>query len=147
MMMKVFSCSLLLGGALFLGSGLHAAEEAPQAPPAGRQFNGRGPAGAPGMGMRRNPDMMTARLVMKELRAYQTNPTPENLAALEKALNEAMQKDTASRKAMLEKALADLEKNQQKRAADFLEKVKKGEFKLPQRPPRGERKRPARGEK
>ena len=141
MILKVFSSVLLLGGVLFSATDLRAEAPAPERNPMMQQRNGRGP----GMDMRRNPDMMTARLVMKELRAYQANPTPENFAALEKALNEAMKKDTAERKANLEKALANLEKDQQQRAKSFLEKVKSGELKMPRRQPRGDRQRGPRG--
>lgn len=84
-------------------------------------------------GGRFNPMMFTARMVMKELQTYQTNPTPENYQALEKALKEAMQKDTARRKAELEKELAELPQTQAKRAEEFLAKVKSGEFKMPER--------------
>lgn len=80
-----------------------------------------------------NPMMFTARMVMKELQTYQTNPTPENYQALEKALKEAMQKDTARRKAELEKELAELPQTQAKRTEEFLAKVKSGDFKMPER--------------
>lgn len=104
----------------------------------------RGPGSWGNMRGQRNPLMMTARLVMKELRTYQAKPTPENYAALEKALNEAMKADTAKRKEQLEKELADLEKNQAARAKDLLDKVKSGEFKMPEKrqaPPIREKKR------
>ena len=113
-----------------------------------RPGEGGGPGGFGefgGMRAPRNPAMMTARLVMKELKAYQAKPTPENYAALEKALNEAIKADTAKRKERLEKELADLEKNQAARVRDLLDKVKSGEFKMPERrrmpPPVKERKK------
>ena len=123
---------IMLAAAVISSATLHA-EEAPVKPdkmPA-KKFQAPRP-GRPGG--RFNPMMLTARMVMKELRAYQANPTPENYQALEKALNEAMQKDTARRKAKLEKELAELSQTQAKRAEDFLAKVKSGEFKMPERP-------------
>ncbi len=80
----------------------------------------------------RNQHMMTAFLVKDEIKAYQQNPTPENMAALEKALDKAIKADTAKRKKHLEKELANLEKDQAQRAADLLQKVKSGEFKMPE---------------
>ena len=86
---------------------------------------------------RRNPLMAMARLVPKELKAYQSNPTPENYAALEKALDTAVKANTAKQKARLEKQIAELDSKQAKLAADFLKQVKSGEFKMPERPKRG----------
>ena len=121
--------SLLLGAAMLLGINSAIADDAKPAAPKempqgmrGRRFEMRGG---------QMSQMATARLAAKELRAYLENKTPENLAAFEKALNEAMKKDTAERKAKLEKELAELEKNQAKRAADLIAKVKSGEFKMP----------------
>ena len=141
-------CSaLLLGGSLLLTVTACAEDPAPNRPPAPPA---QGP-GAPGIrGGRRgpgfNPMFETARLVMKELRAYQAKPNDETFAALEKALAEAMKIDTANRKAQLERELADLEANQAKRQSEFLSQVKSGEFKMPappNRPPRGNGQRPA----
>ena len=111
-----------------------------------RQMRGPGGFGEfGGMRPQRNAAMMTARLVMKELKAYQAKPTPENYAVLEKALNEAIKADTAKRKERLEKELAELEKNQAERVKNLLDKVKSGEFKMPERrrmpPPVKERKK------
>jgi CheY-like chemotaxis protein len=64
----------------------------------------------------------------------------------EKALNEAIKKDTEQRKARLEKQLMELEKNQAERAQNLLKKVKSGEFKLPAGKREGqERKAPREG--
>lgn len=95
----------------------------------------------------RNPMMSVIRKVAKELKAYQAKPTPENFAAFEKAFNEAVKADTARKKANLEKQLAELEKTQAERAKDILAKVKSGEFKMPERPQRGNHFRPMRGKK
>ena len=70
---------------------------------------------------------------------------PDEKEEIEKALNEAIKADTAKRKERLEKELADLEKNQAARVRDLLDKVKSGEFKMPERrrmpPPVKERKK------
>ena len=95
---------------------------------------------------RRNPLMAMARLVPGELKAYQSNPTPENYAALEKALDAAVKANTAKQKARLEKQIAELDSKQAKLAADFLKQVKSGEFKMPERPQRKrDFKRPGKG--
>ena len=149
MQLKSWTMVVLVAGALMAAPFLSADEA--QAPKEGgkrmqRQMRGPGGFGEfGGMRAQRNPAMMTARLVMKELRTYQAKPTPENYAALEKALNEAIKADTAKRKERLEKELADLEKNQAERVKDLLDKVKSGEFKMPERrrmpPPVKERKK------
>ena len=82
-------------------------------------------------GMQRNNDMFIARMVAKEIKAYQESPTDENYKALEKATREAVKKFTEQRKKMLEKQLAELDKNQDKTANAFLENVKSGKFKMP----------------
>ena len=82
-------------------------------------------------GMQRNSDMIIARMVAKELKAYQESKTDENYKALEKATCDAVKKITEQRKKMMEKQLAELEKNQNKNADDFLNKVKAGDFKMP----------------
>ena len=149
MKFKSLATIALAAGSLMAAPFLSADEA--QAPKEGekrmpRQMRGPGGFGEfGGMRPQRNAAMMTARLVMKELKAYQAKPTPENYAALEKALNEAVKADTARRKARLEKELADLEKNQAERVKDLLDKVKSGEFKMPERrrmpPPVKERKK------
>lgn len=152
MQLKSLAMIVFAAGSLMAAPFLSADEA--QAPKEGgkrMQRQMRGPGGPGGFGefggmrAQRNPAMMTARLVMKELKAYQAKPTPENYAALEKALNEAIKADTAKRKERLEKELADLEKNQAARVRDLLDKVKSGEFKMPERrrmpPPVKERKK------
>ena len=133
--------AMLIGGAL-LGSGmLFGADEQPPEPPQA----GQGMAMRRGAGMmQRDPLMMTARLVMDELKAYKADPTAENLTKLETALKAAMVKDTAQRKEMLEKrqteikeTLANLDKTQEQRITDFMAKVKSGDLKLPERPGKG----------
>ncbi len=148
MQFKSLTAMLLAAASLAVPAAL-SADEAPAKPerPAKRQFRGPGergerggdrPAMRGGQGMRggmfmqRNPEMMTARLVMKELRAYQSDPSEANYAALEKALNEAIKKDTAMRKERLEKQLMELEKTQTERVQSLLKKVKSGEFKMPE---------------
>lgn len=140
MQFKSLTAMLLAAASLAVPAAL-SADEAPAKPerPAKRQFRGPGERGERGgqgmrggMFMQRNPEMMTARLVMKELRAYQADPSEANYAALEKALNEAIKKDTAMRKERLEKQLMELEKTQAERAQSLLKKVKSGEFKMPE---------------
>ena len=89
--------AMLLAAASLAAPAVINADEAPaKQRPEQRQFRNRGDR--PGMRngmfgqMQRNPEMMTARLVMKELRAYQAEPNDANYAALEKALNEAKKK-------------------------------------------------------
>ena len=138
MQFKSMTAMLLAAASLAIPAAMNA-DEAPAKPerPAKRQFRGPGERGERGgqgmrggMFMQRNPEMMTARLVMKELRAYQADPSEANYAALEKALNEAIKKDTAMRKERLEKQLMELEKTQAERAQSLLKKVKSGEFKF-----------------
>ena len=135
MKLKSLTAMLLAAAALAAPAVINADEAPAKQRPEQRQFRNRGDR--PGMRngmfgqMQRNPEMMTARLVMKELRAYQAEPNDANYAALEKALNEAIKKDTEQRKARLEKQLMELEKNQAERAQNLLKKVKSGEFKLP----------------
>ena len=140
MQFKSMTAMLLAAASLAIPAAMNA-DEAPAKPerPAKRQSRGPGERG--GMYMQRNPDMMTARLVMKELRTYQADPSEANYAALENALTEAMKKDTAMRKERLEKQLQELEKTQAERAASLLKKVKSGEFKFtpPAREGRGPR--------
>lgn len=135
MKLKSLTAMLLAAAALAAPAVINADEAPAKRRPEQRQFHKRGDR--PGMQngkfgqMQRNPEMMTARLVMKELRAYQAEPNNANYAALEKALNEAIKKDTEQRKARLEKQLMELKKNQAERAQNLLKKVKSGEFKLP----------------
>lgn len=157
MRFKSLTAMLLAAAALAAPAVINADEAPAKQRPEQRQF--RGPGERPDMrgerpGMRggmfgqmqRNPEMMTARLVMKELRAYQAEPNDANYAALEKALNEAIKKDTEQRKARLEKQLMELEKNQAERVQNLLKKVKSGEFKLPAGKREGqERKAPREG--
>lgn len=141
--MKVprFYSTVLLACAMF-GASCAIADEAPKRPerhPAPNREMARRQM------MRQYPLMAMARLVPQELKAYKNSPTPENFAALEKALDAAVKADTAKRKANLEKQLAELDKKQSALAADFLAKVKSGEFKMPERPQRRNRgERPAR---
>lgn len=131
--------AMLIGGALLTSGMLFGADVQPPEPPQA------GPAMRRGAGMmQRDPLMMTARLVMDELKAYKADPTAENLTKLETALKAAMVKDTAQRKEMLEKrqaeikeTLANLDKTQEQRITDFMAKVKSGDLKLPERPGKG----------
>lgn len=147
MRFKSLTAMLLAAAALTAPAVINADEAPAKQRPEKRQFRGPGERGERGgdrsamrggqgmrggMFMQRNPEMMTARLVMKELRAYQAEPNDANYAALEKALNEAIKKDTAMRKERLEKQLMELEKNQAERAQNLLKKVKSGEFKMPE---------------
>ena len=119
MSVKFFSAVLLLGSAFMLGADAYA-EERPQPP----RRNMR-----PGNMMRQgmNYEMMLIRFARKELAAYKANPTAENYAALEKAV----QKFFDTRKENLEKQLADLEKDRKSTSESFLKKVKSGELKMP----------------
>lgn len=103
----------------------------------------------PGMGrmgrLMRNSD--PGMLVKDELKTYLSDKSDANYRKLESALQSAMTKDTERRREMLkkqiehlQKELTDLEANQQKRAGDFLDKVKSGEYK-PQAPRQGGRQR------
>ena len=124
-MLKRSLAAALAAGSLFAISAANA-EERPAPPARPEMRRGGMPGGRGGM-----QDMAIARMVAKELQAYQANPTPENYQTLEKATREAVKKITAKRKEMLQKQLAELEKNQDKSADAFLAKVKSGEFKMP----------------
>ena len=131
-MHKFIIGSTLLAGVIF-STAISAAEKVAPANATARPMPPRGEMRR-GMMPPRNEMMMTARLVINELKAYQANPTAENFAVLEKALDKAIKEDTAKRKERLEKELANLEKDQAKRANDLLTKIKSGDFKMPERP-------------
>ena len=133
-MLKKFIISAVAFSAL-CNSSLVIADEVPASPAGKPEMRQRGPRGNKGNMMRRggDPSMRFAFLVRKELAAYQADPTPEKLKALEKALDEAVKKVTAQRKKQLEKELAQLDKTQKERAEKFLKQVKSGEFKMPER--------------
>ena len=138
--------SLLCGAGLLFTADLSADEEAPRRPQRPPMEMG-GPGGQRGgqrggmMGMR-NPMMLIAFQVKPELDAYNADKSDENYAKLEAAVKAA----SAKRKADLEKRLeqlkndlANFDQNQEKQNAEFLAKVKSGEFKMPERPKRGGR--------
>ena len=127
-MLKRSLAAALAAGSIFTISAVNADER--PAPPERPQMRRGGMAGMPG-GRGGMQDMAIARMVSKELKAYQANPSAENYQALEKATREAVKKFTEKRKEMLQKQLAELEKNQDKSADAFLAKVKSGEFKMP----------------
>ena len=138
-MKKTVNC-FMLAGVMCLGGALVAAE---QSPPADKPEKASSVQQAPGnMPMRGRRDFMrraefgVARMVRQELKTYLNDKTDANFAALEKAVNEAIKADTVQRKARLEQELANLEKVQTQRASRFLDSVKSGEFKMPERPRR-----------
>ncbi len=145
MFLRSLSSLLLIGTLSVSAIYTQADEKVPRKPERREGMMRRDRGGA--MMMMRNPDMMIARMVRKELKAYQNDPTDANYAALEKATREASKKVTAQIKEMLEKQLAELEKNQNQNTENFLKKVKSGEIKMPQRPPREKRERGERGER
>lgn len=135
-------CSLLCGAGLLLTANL-SADDAPARPQRPKMETGGQRGGQRGgmMGMR-NPMMGIAFQVKPELDAYNADKSDENYAKLEAAVKAA----SAKRKADLEKRLeqlktdlADFDRNQEKQNAEFLAKVKSGEFKMPERPRRGGR--------
>lgn len=140
--------SLLCGAGLLFTANLSADDEAPRRPQRPRmEMGGPGGPGGPGgqrggmMGVR-NPMMGIAFQVKPELDAYNADKSDANYAKLEAAVKAA----SAKRKADLEKRLeqlkndlANFDQNQEKQNAEFLAKVKSGEFKMPERPKRGSR--------
>ena len=103
--MKILSLKTLVP-ALLIASGCltMAAENAP----AGKNAPEFPPMAKRNMANRKRPAFMMSpaiRKTAKELKAYQANPTAENFAVLEKALDKAIKEDTAKRKERLEKEL------------------------------------------
>lgn len=138
--MKIRSLFSLLCGAGLLFTAELSADDAPARPQRPRMEMG-GPGGPRGGMMEmRNPMMGIAYQVKPELDAYNADKSDENYAKLEAAVKAA----SAKRKANLEKRLeqlkndlANFDQNQEKQNAEFLAKVKSGEFKMPERPRRG----------
>ena len=94
--------------------------------------------------MRFDPMMMLAFQVKDELKAYNENKSEENYKKLEAAVKKASAEMTEKIREQLKKQLENLDKNQEKATAEFLQKAKDGELKMPQK---NQRKRGGRGGK
>lgn len=94
--------------------------------------------------MRFDPMMMLAFQVKDELKAYNADKSDENYKKLEAAVKKASAEMTEKIREQLKKQLENLDKNQEKMTAEFLQKAKDGELKMPQK---NQRKRGGRGGK
>ena len=139
MKIKSLMTALMLCGAFFATT-----IQADDAPASTRKPNAQGKRNMRRGGgqMRFDPMMMLAFQVKDELKAYNDDKSDENYKKLEAAVKKVSAEMTEKIREQLKKQLENLDKNQEKVTAEFLQKAKDGELKMPQK---NQRKRGGRG--